>query len=258
MSPNHVTSPRRRSSLALACTPLVLAGLALSVAPASAAGPAATPSAEEIHRHVPPLRVDDLPAAIGGVKNLDVGIPGTLVAADSGEDAVTIRRMIPAGRKVLTRTLATMPAGSAQASQSSRGTTWVVYGAAGGPEEPPTPGVQGPSAWILDRRGNATEVLDVARFQEESSPDPYDLEGAPGESNPYDVEALSDGSALIADAAGNDLLRVWPDGRAVTVACFPDEAGVDRRRAPSRPGADRPAAAPAAGGERADRRLARP
>lgn len=61
-------------------------------------------------------------------------------------------------------------------------------------------------------------VFDVAAYQEEESPDPFDLEGVPGESNPFGLAALRDGSVLIADAAGNDLLRVWPDGHAVTVA----------------------------------------
>ncbi len=225
MTPTPVTTPRRRATVTLVCAPLLLAGLALSASPAAAASSpsASSRSAADVYRHLPSLKVDRLPAAIGGVKNLDVGIAGTLVAADSSEDSVTVVRLIPVGRRVVTRTLATLPGGSAQAAQNARGTTWVVYGAAGGPEEAPNPNVQGPSAWLVDSRGRATEVLDIAQFQEQHSPDPYDLEDLPGDSNPYDVEVLPDGSALVADAAGNDLLRVWPNGRAVTVACFPDE-----------------------------------
>jgi hypothetical protein len=60
-------------------------------------------------------------------------------------------------------------------------------------------------------------VADIAAYQH-TDPDPYDLEGDAEESNPYGVAALPDGSALVADAAGNDLLRVYPDGRIVTVA----------------------------------------
>jgi hypothetical protein len=60
-------------------------------------------------------------------------------------------------------------------------------------------------------------VADIAAYQQ-TDPDPYDLEGVPEESNPYGVAALPDGSALVADAAGNDLLRVYPNGRIVTVA----------------------------------------
>jgi hypothetical protein len=60
-------------------------------------------------------------------------------------------------------------------------------------------------------------VADIAAYQH-TDPDPYDLEGDAQESNPYGVAALPDSSALVADAAGNDLLRVYPDGRIVTVA----------------------------------------
>jgi DNA-binding beta-propeller fold protein YncE len=60
-------------------------------------------------------------------------------------------------------------------------------------------------------------VADIAAYQH-TDPDPYDLEGDAEESNPFGVAVLPDGSALVADAAGNDLLRVYPDGRIVTVA----------------------------------------
>ncbi|NED99807.1 ScyD/ScyE family protein [Phytoactinopolyspora halotolerans] len=60
-------------------------------------------------------------------------------------------------------------------------------------------------------------VADIAAYQE-IDPDPYDVEDHPEESNPFGVAALPDGSALVADAAGNDLLRVFPDGEIVTVA----------------------------------------
>ena len=61
-------------------------------------------------------------------------------------------------------------------------------------------------------------VFDVAAYQE-GDHDPNNQEGEPEESNPYGVAALEDGSVLIADAAGNDLIRVWPGtGHAYTVA----------------------------------------
>jgi hypothetical protein len=80
-------------------------------------------------------------------------------------------------------------------------------------------------------------VADIAAYQQ-TDPDPDDLEGVPEESNPFGVAALPDGSALVADAAGNDLLRVYPGGRIVTVArlkprvvrvpeALPDEIGGD-------------------------------
>ena len=60
-------------------------------------------------------------------------------------------------------------------------------------------------------------VADIMAYQE-TDPDPYNLADPPEESNPYGVAALPDGSALVADAAGNDLLRVYPNGKIVTVA----------------------------------------
>jgi hypothetical protein len=60
-------------------------------------------------------------------------------------------------------------------------------------------------------------VADIAAYQQ-TDPDPDNLADPPEETNPFGVAALPDGSALVADAAGNDLLRVYPNGRIVTVA----------------------------------------
>ena len=43
----------------------------------------------------------------------------------------------------------------------------------------------------------------------------------PAESNPYGLTALSSNDVLVADAAGNDIIRVSPNGTARTVARFP-------------------------------------
>ena len=62
-------------------------------------------------------------------------------------------------------------------------------------------------------------IANIPAFQaKKKNHDPRDQENNPGESNPYGVAALDDGSALVADAAGNDVLRVYPDGKIVTVA----------------------------------------
>jgi hypothetical protein len=65
--------------------------------------------------------------------------------------------------------------------------------------------------------GEITMIADIAAYQA-TDPDPYNQEGEDTESNPFGVYALPDGSALVSDAAGNDLLHVWPDGNIVTVA----------------------------------------
>lgn len=61
------------------------------------------------------------------------------------------------------------------------------------------------------------KIADIAAYQA-TDQDPYDLEKKPKDSNPYGVAALDDGTALVADAGGNDLLRVWPNGDVKTIA----------------------------------------
>ena len=65
--------------------------------------------------------------------------------------------------------------------------------------------------------GHRKMVANIGKYQKHD-PDPFDLEDNPTESNPYGVAALDDGAVLVADAAGNDLLRVRPNGNVRTVA----------------------------------------
>ena len=71
--------------------------------------------------------------------------------------------------------------------------------------------------------GGAPEpILDILAYQA-ADIDPDDINGDPGESNPNGLAPLGFEDVLIADAAGNDLLRVTPAGDAVTVARWPTE-----------------------------------
>ena len=60
-------------------------------------------------------------------------------------------------------------------------------------------------------------IADIGAYQQ-TDPDPYNLADDPGESNPFNVAVLPDGSVLVSDAAANDLLRVFRNGKIVTVA----------------------------------------
>ena len=67
--------------------------------------------------------------------------------------------------------------------------------------------------------GTVVTVLNIADYQQ-GDPDPVDQADFPEESNLYGLAVSRDGDALVADAAGNDLIRVSPDGDATTVARF--------------------------------------
>lgn len=72
---------------------------------------------------------------------------------------------------------------------------------------------------------HARIVADIAGYQV-TDPDPTDIDPVPNptDSNPYGVAALKHGRVLVADAGGNDLLLVKPNGHIVTVARFPNQA----------------------------------
>ena len=68
--------------------------------------------------------------------------------------------------------------------------------------------------------GPIEAILDIAAYQK-ADPDPYNnpLED-PAETNPFGLAALKSNDVLLADAAGNDIIRIKPDGTAWTVARF--------------------------------------
>jgi hypothetical protein len=75
-----------------------------------------------------------------------------------------------------------------------------------------------------DPDGTIAPVLDIAAYQA-ADPDPVNTPGEPPEeSNPYGIAALPSNDVLIADAAGNDVIRVSADGSARTVARWSRQA----------------------------------
>ncbi len=63
--------------------------------------------------------------------------------------------------------------------------------------------------------GKHSILADLVGFEEDENPD-----GEVPDSNPYGTALLPDGSRLVADAGGNDLLQVFPNGSIETVAVF--------------------------------------
>lgn len=70
----------------------------------------------------------------------------------------------------------------------------------------------------VDENGNATVVADLWAFEEKFDPHPSDVN-----SNPFDVEDLGGGEALVVDAGGNSLLTVDKHGKVKLVAVLPEE-----------------------------------
>jgi hypothetical protein len=100
----------------------------------------------------------------------------------------------------------------------------------------------GPVLWLLGSDAklrlavgdNVEEVLDIPAYQV-TDPDPEDQEDNPEESNPYGLASFQ-GDAFVADAAGNDLLRVTQDGSVTTVATFaPELVSTDQAPIPGLP-----------------------
>jgi hypothetical protein len=93
---------------------------------------------------------------------------------------------------------------------SPHGTVYALT--VGGP-----PGSGGATLYKIRPGKPAKKVADIARYQLKD-PDPFNQESDATASNPFGLAALKDGTVLVADAEGNDLLRVWPNGYVKTVA----------------------------------------
>lgn len=96
------------------------------------------------------------------------------------------------------------------------GAVWILTGGAAPETGPVGPGGATLYKW-RPRHGAAKAFANIAAYQA-TDPDPFNLADDPGESNPFGVVALPDGSVLVSDAAGNDLLRVKKNHKIQTVA----------------------------------------
>jgi hypothetical protein len=94
-----------------------------------------------------------------------------------------------------------------------RSSWWVLRGAEDGGQ-----GADGGQGIYRLSRGRAREVANLFEFEVANNP-----AGGTVESNPFDVESLDGEHALVADAAGNDLLMVSDEGVVEVIAVFPNE-----------------------------------
>lgn len=192
-----------RTRFALALAAALAVALAASVAPAAARP---DPDGVVVEGLSDPRGI----AAAGG---------RTLLVADSGSG--TISRVEPRRRGAASvSTFAEFPfdpeAGPFPVDVAYRGPRQVWVTLSGEPE------AGGGRVVRLDRKGNVNVSIDIVAYQQ-TDPDPDDQEGLPFESNPFGLAKLAGGGALLADSAGNDLLRIDTRRRITTVARFKPE-----------------------------------
>ncbi|MEL7834537.1 ScyD/ScyE family protein [Fodinibius sp. Rm-B-1B1-1] len=98
-------------------------------------------------------------------------------------------------------------------SPIGRGSMWAIKGLTG------EPGEETGQALYRVSQGKNRVIADLFAFEQEYNPDGATLI----DSNPFDVHSFDGQTALVVDAAGNDLLRIDNQGHIEVVAVFPNE-----------------------------------
>jgi hypothetical protein len=187
----------RRSTLLVG---VGLTAAALITTPVALAGPPATTSA--LQRDV---------EGIDGVRGLDINAGKTVISKANG---AVIRVFRDSGRRVR---IAKVPPNflAPSVAVANDGAVWILTATG---EDAIN---RGYSTLFLKKPGERRrQVVNIARWahRHAAGVDPYDLEGNPRESNPYNVAALPGGGALVADAANNAVFRVTRSGTVSVVA----------------------------------------
>lgn len=98
-------------------------------------------------------------------------------------------------------------------SPLGRGSMWATKGLTGDPGDDTGQGL------FRASKGTTRLIADLFAFEKNNNPDGAELL----DSNPFDVQSLGGQAALVADAGGNDLLRVDSQGNVDVLAVFPNE-----------------------------------
>jgi hypothetical protein len=113
----------------------------------------------------------------------------------------------------------TAAVGPTNLSLSGKGTIAVTMGLGGNESVRDAIGPTFGTLLRVKENGKHKILADLVGWEQDHNPD-----GEVPDSNPYGTTRLSDGSRLVADAGGNDLLRIRPNGSIETVAVFPHRA----------------------------------
>jgi hypothetical protein len=135
---------------------------------------------------------------------ISTGLDGTLLVADFGRGVVD---------GVTGELIAELPFVADVDPIAGTDELWAITQNPGDPTEG---GFQ--FLYRIDGDGNAKRVADLYAFERRFNPHREAVD-----SNPFDVEDLGGGAALVADAGGNTLLKVDNRGRIQLVAVLPDE-----------------------------------
>jgi hypothetical protein len=172
-------------------------------------GLAATTAAIAGGKPEQPTTIDGFAGPLFG---LTTGARGELLVADQSVGVVPIRHGVP-------RAPIALP-GATDVSVADSGTVWILTGAgAPAPEGPQNDTGQG---LHVISGGKMRKVANLFEFEAAYNPHTAAPPNLP-DSNPYDVQALGSHAALVADAGGNDLLRIDRWGNIKVLAVFPDE-----------------------------------
>ncbi len=146
---------------------------------------------------------------LNGPRGLGVSPRGQVVYSEANG---TVSRLQTKGTNAgTTRHIASVPPGFLAPAVDARAHRVFILTTAGEPNS----GAATLYRWSKEK--GTRPLADIAAYQEHDV-DPYDQEDFPEDSNPYGVASLPRGGALVADAGGNDLLRVRPNGDISTVA----------------------------------------
>jgi NHL repeat-containing protein len=188
---------RRRSAR------MVLAGLIITASMLVAAAPVAADG--------PRSHVEVLLDGLSSPKGIDVGPSSVFVGQGAFGRPGPVLEYIFKGKGRGTTTPITGPLNLIDIAGTPDGAGWGIGG-------------DGVLYRQATANGTPSAILNIRAYQA-ADPDPYNSAdgGLPTESNPYGLAALRTNEVLIADAAGNDIIRVNKNGKAVTVARFKRE-----------------------------------
>jgi hypothetical protein len=133
---------------------------------------------------------------------LSTGFRGALLVADAGQGPVGV-----SGGEANLR--AELP-GVTDVSVRSRSSLWALTSVAFGPN--------GSALWIVRHGHDPRKLVDLQEFENQHNPHPATLE-----TDPFDVLDRGHGRAIVADAAGNDVIRVRRNGSAHLIAVLPNQ-----------------------------------